>query len=352
MKTILKKRKDILLTIGILLLCFFVGIVISHILKENTTVPTVFVLGVLAISVVTDGYIYGIISALISVLAVNYAFTFPYFAFDFMDIGNIISGAVLLCCACLVCGLTARLKKQDMIKAESEKERMRANLLRAVSHDLRTPLTTIYASSSALLENYSELTPDQSRRILEGIKEDSGWLNRMVENLLSITKLDGDNVKVIKTETVLEELVDSILVKFAKRYPDQKVKIYLPDHFVTIPMDALLIEQVAINILENAVQHAEGMTKLWFAVYIKSGKAHFEIIDNGAGIPPEKLKRIFWGNIESETVPDGSRRNAGIGLSVCASIIKAHGGTISAENLKGGGSLFRFVLDMEDNADE
>lgn len=344
----MKKRNDILITAGILALCFLAGLVISHIFGEDSGVPAVFVLGVLGISVVTEGYIFGIISALLSVLAVNYAFTFPYFAFDFMDVGNVISGVVLLCCAGLVCGLTARLKKQDMIKAESEKERMRANLLRAVSHDLRTPLTTIYGSSSALLENYQELSQEQSRRILEGIREDSLWLNRMVENLLSITKLDGEGVKVIKTETVLDELVDSILVKFAKSYPDQKVKIYLPDSFVTIPMDALLIEQVAINILENAVQHAKGMTELVFAVYIKAGKAYFEIIDNGCGIPPAKLDKIFMGNMSTEEMADGGKRNAGIGLSVCASIIKAHGGLIEAENLKCGGSIFRFVLDMEE----
>ena len=107
-------------------------------------------------------------------------------------------------------------------------------------------------------------------------------------------------------------------------------------------------KQVVINILENAVQHAKGMTELLLAVYIKSGKAHFEIIDNGCGIPPEKKDKIFLGHTSSDEVPDGNKRNAGIGLSVCASIIKAHGGTIGVDNIKSGGSIFYFVLDMED----
>jgi len=114
-------------------------------------------------------------------------------------------------------------------------------------------------------------------------------------------------------------------------------------------MDALLIEQVLINILENAVQHAEGMTSLKFKVFTISGKAIFEIKDNGCGIPEEKLKDIFSGAYTTYCdMSDNKKNNAGIGLSVCASIIKAHGGDIKAENSKDGGCVFRFILNMED----
>ena len=181
--------------------------------------------------------------------------------------------------------------------------------------------------------------------MLKGIIEDSDWLCRMVENLLSITKLDGENVKIIKTETVLDELIDSVLVKFAKRYPDIKINVDIPEEFVTVSMDALLIEQVLLNILENAVQHAEGMTLLKFRVFTISDRVIFEIEDNGCGIPKDKLKDIFSGiYTTSLDISDGKKNNAGIGLSVCASIIKAHGGVIKAENVKTGGCIFRFVL--------
>ena len=226
---------------------------------------------------------------------------------------------------------------------------MRANLLRAVSHDLRTPLTTIYGSSSALLDNYDSFSDEQCRQMISGIKEDSDWLSRMVENLLSVTRLDGAKVDLIKTATVLDELIDSVLVKFAKRYPNRKVKVDLPDELVVIPMDALLVEQVIINILDNAVQHAEGMTRISLKVFTVSDKAIFEIKDNGCGIAEEKLPNIFTGCYSGGTVPsDGRKNNAGIGLSVCASIIKAHGGDICAENLEEGGCVFRFTLDTED----
>lgn len=340
--------KEVLITGAILCVCFVLCLIIQYIFKANTLIPAIFVLGVFLTSVITQGYIYGITAALISVLAVNFAFTFPLFTFDFTIPENIISAIILLVVTVITCSLTTKIKMQEVIKAESDKERMRANLLRAVSHDLRTPLTTIYGSSSALLDNYDNFTDEQSKQMLAGIKEDSQWLSRMVENLLSITRLDGAKVDLIKTATVLDELIDSILIKFAKRYPDKKVIVDIPEDIVVIPMDALLIEQVIINILDNSVQHAEGMTRITLKVFTISGKAIFEIKDNGCGIAEEKLKNIFTGCYSGGTAPsDGKKNNAGIGLSVCASIIKAHGGDIRAENLEEGGCVFRFALDTE-----
>lgn len=140
---------------------------------------------------------------------------------------------------------------------------MRANLLRAVSHDLRTPLTTIYGSSSAMLENEETLTREQKQQMLLGIQQDSQWLCRMVENLLSITRLDGSHVQIIKVPTVLDELIDSVLVKFNKHYAAYEVSVDIPDEMVVIPMDPILIEQVMSNLLENAVLHGTGLTQIW-----------------------------------------------------------------------------------------
>ena len=162
-----------------------------------------------------------------------------------------------------------------------------------------------------------------------------------------------NNVKIIKIPSVLDEFIDSVLLKFQKRYPDYDVIVELPDDFVSIPMDAMLVEQVVINILENAVQHAHGMTQLSLKVFTIADKAIFEIRDNGCGIEPERLKVIFQGYYHEDHVPSDSRRsNAGIGLSVCSAIIRAHGGDIQAQNRKSGGALFRFTLDMEDATDE
>ncbi|MBE6879335.1 MAG: PAS domain-containing sensor histidine kinase [Ruminococcaceae bacterium] len=341
--------KDILITVSTLVLCFALCLVIHNLLQIEEHITTIFVFAVFLISLTTNGYVYGIIASVIGTVAVNYAFTFPFFEVNFLIFKNLVSGIVMITISILTSALTTKVRRHEMIKAESEKERMRANLLRAVSHDLRTPLTTIYSSTSALLEE-KNLSDEQKENMLKGVKEDSEWLVRMVENLLSITKIDSGNVEIIKAPTVLDELIDSVIQKFKKRYPDQNINIDIPDDIVIIPMDSMLIEQVLVNILENAVQHAKGMTELALKVFILGNNAIFEIKDNGCGISHEKLDKIFTGlyNTKPEMV-DSQKRNAGIGLSVCATIIKAHGGDIKAENLKSGGAVFRFSLDIEDN---
>ena len=292
------------ITAIILAVCYGLCLAVHQAFRTDTLIPSIFILGSFLISILTDGYVYGIVSAL---------------------------------------------KRQKALKAEKEAAQMKANLLRAVSHDFRTPLTTIYGASSTLLENKASLSEEQQQQLLSGICSDAQWLSCMVENMLSITKLDSGNVKLIKSPTVLDELIDSVILKFHKRYPDQEVEIDIPDEFVVIPMDAILIQQVLINILENAVQHAKGMVHLGLKVFLVSDKAVFEVQDDGCGIPEEKLKSVFYGSHEAyEVSSDCKRSNAGIGLAVCATIIKAHGGKIKAENKKNGGALFRFYLDMEE----
>ena len=347
-----KKFFDGFFTIFILIISFGASILLqSFDVWEQIT--TLFVFSVFLISLITDGYLYGIVSAILSVFIINYTFTYPYFNMDFSVPESIISAIVMLIISLLTSMLTTKLKAWQLLKAEGEKERMRANLLRAVSHDLRTPLTTIYGASSSIIENYDKLNEEQKFQMAKGIKEDSEWLIRMVENLLSITRIDSGAVKLIKIPTVLEELIDSVILKFKKRYPKQQVSIDIPDELILIPMDAILIEQVMINILENAVHHAKGFTKLTLRVFVIDKKAIFEIRDNGCGIPIDKLERIFMGfNDKVEDTSDTKTRNAGIGLSVCATIIKAHNGDITAENAKDGGAIFRFTLLTEDVADE
>lgn len=341
--------KDILIMIVILSLSFGISLLFQNVFEVHEHVTTVFVFAVFLISLLTKGYVYGILAAFAGTIAVNYAFTFPYFSLNFTIPVNLISAVIMIIIAILTSALTTKLKRHEVIKAESDKERMRANLLRAVSHDLRTPLTTIYASSTTLLESNNTLTDEQRYKITECIKEDSEWLIRIVENLLSITRIDSGKVKITKVSTVLDELIDSVILKFKKRYPNQEVFIEIPDNIIVIPMDAILIEQVIINILENAVQHAVNMTKLSLRVFDIGNKAVFEIRDNGCGIAPENLDKIFTGYYESkDEIADGKKKNAGIGLSVCATIVKAHGGDIKAENSKDGGAIFRFTLDMED----
>lgn len=325
------------------------GLQFVHI-EEHIT--TLFVFAVFLVALVADKCWYGIVSAVIGTLMVNYAFTFPYFVLNFTIPANLLSAVIMIIIALLTSALTSENKRQQLLKTENEKERMRANLLRAVSHDLRTPLTSIYGSSSLLMESSDTMTETQKTEMLQGIKEDAQWLVQMVENLLSITRIDEGKVKIIKTPIVIDELIDSVVMKFAKRYPHQEIDLVLPEEIVIVPMDALLIEQVLLNLLENAMIHAEGMTHLALNVIHSKNVVIFEVMDNGCGIEEERMKALFTGTFEPEEgKADTQKHNTGIGLSVCATIIKAHDGIISAENRKEGGAVFSFTLAKEEEQD-
>ena len=340
---------DPLLGLGILAAAFGISLFLQQVCPSQSLVSMIFVLAVYLISLVTKGYLWGVLASFAGVLIDNYVFVFPRFAFDFITAENLIAAMVLLIVAIITSTLTTRLKEQERIKAETEKEKMRGNLLRAISHDLRTPLTTIYGSSSAIMENYDTLPKQQQIKLLGQVRDDSENLIRMVENLLSVTRVNDETVRVNKTPTVLEELIDAALMKFSKVYPNQPVEVSIPEEFISIPMDAMLIQQVLLNILENAVIHAKGMTKLMLTVYTIQGDAYFEIADNGCGIPKDRLDDLFTGQLYGSQTPSDSRRTGmGIGLSVCSTIIKAHGGEITAENRPQGGACFRFRLEMEE----
>ncbi len=345
--------KDALFSCITLIVTFGLNLVMQAIFQTQTLIPMIFVLGVFLISWRTQGYFWGIAASCVSVLAMNYAFTFPYYAIDLISPECVSAAVVMLIVSTLTGMLTTQIKHQEKIKAESERERMRANLLRAVSHDLRTPLTSIYGASSTILENYETLSKEQRLRLLKDVQEDSQWLIRMVENLLSVTRIDGQKVLLAKSPTVLEELIDTVLVKFRKRFPGISVDLQIPEEFVSIPMDAMLIEQVLMNLLENAVLHAKGMTHLMLSVTCENGYARFRVSDDGCGISADRLEKLFSGYLERSNTPsDGSRSNMGIGLSVCAAIIKAHGSEIKAVNRIPQGAEFTFSLKMEENHEQ
>ncbi len=341
--------KDAAFSLVTVMAAFGLNLWIQRWFDTRSLIPMIFVLGVFLISWRTQGYFWGVAASLISVLAVNYAFTFPYYAFDLISPECVASAVVMLVVSTLTGTLTTQIKHQEKIKAEAERERMRGNLLRAVSHDLRTPLTAIYGACSTVVEHYDSLQREQHLKLLQDMRADSEWLIRMVENLLSVTRIDGGQVQLQKVPTVLEELVDAVLVKARKRWPEQQIRVEIPEEFVSIPMDAMLIEQVLINILENAVIHAKGMENLSLSVTCRDGYAHFSITDDGCGIDPERMGQLFTGYLDRKDMPtDVGRSNMGIGLSVCATIVKAHGSEIYARNRKPHGVEFGFALEMED----
>ncbi|BCJ93768.1 two-component sensor histidine kinase [Anaerocolumna cellulosilytica] len=237
--------------------------------------------------------------------------------------------------------------EQRRILVSSEKEKMRSNLLRAISHDLRTPLTGILGASSAILDNYDRIDRETNEKLLKNIKDESQWLIRMVENLLSITRIREGTMNVTKAPEAAEEIVAEAISRIRKRFPETNLTVKVPEKVVIVPMDGTLIVQVLINLVENAIKHTPSGKLIEVNVREGINSIIFEVSDSGEGIPEEELSGIF------EYVPGGkgssdSTRGMGIGLSLCMSIIKAHDGSMEAKNKKDGGAVFRFYLPMEE----
>lgn len=318
--------------------------------QSNYYVSMLFVLGVFLIARTTEGYAYGMICSLIAVLMVNFFFTYPYFRFNFTLTGYPITIVSMLAVSVATSTLTTKAKLSAEAKLETEREKTRSNLLRAVSHDLRTPLTGILGASSAILENDQSLNTGERLQLVQDIQDDAQWLIRMVENLLTITRMDdGGEARVVKTDEAGEEVLGAAVAKFRKLHPQWNVSVRFPEEFFIVPMDAVLIEQVLMNLLENVVDHGESADHIWVALTREGQNAVFTVKDNGCGIDSQVLPRIFTGRLSANCGRDGdSKRNMGIGLSVCDTIIRAHNGSMEARNAAEGGAMFRVVLPLEE----
>jgi len=237
--------------------------------------------------------------------------------------------------------------EQHSIMIDSEKERMRSNLLRAISHDLRTPLAGILGASSVIRENGKALDEDTREKLNANIQEEAQWLIRMVENLLSVTRISENASNVTKKPEAAEEVVGEAVGRIQQRFPRREIAVRVPDEFLEVPMDGTLIVQVLINLLENAIKYSPENTPVEVRLQKIGDWAVFEVLDSGKGIPKEDLPYLFTDSAPGANRSPDSARGMGIGLTICRTIVKAHGGKIEAENRPGGGALFRFALPLK-----
>lgn len=316
---------------------------------SDNAVPMVFVLAVLLTARFTEGYFYGMFASVVSVFGVNFAFTYPYFEFNFSLTGYPLTFLSMFAVSMVVGMLTERVKRQDRIKAEAEREKIKANLLRSVSHDLRTPLTSIIGSANVVLEHYDTLSDEEKKELIDHVRDDAQWLVRLVENILSITRIKDNAVQLKKYPEAAEEIVSEAVDKFRKNR-SMPVRVRVPNELLMVPMDATLIEQVLVNLMENVFIHAKNATQIEVGISrIEGNKALFCVEDDGKGIDEDILPKLFeelFPHAKDSNV-DG-RRSMGIGLSACMSIVKAHGGDMHAENRERGGARVCFVLPIEE----
>lgn len=214
--------------------------------------------------------------------------------------------------------------EKEQVEMENEREKVRSNLLRAVSHDLRTPLTVI-SGIAETLSNSADLKETTRQKLLADIQDESQWLIRMVENLLSITRINMDTMKVNKTAEPIEEIIEAVYQHLKKVYPEGQVEISLPSEVTFIQADPILIEQALFNIVENAFRHGEEKQPVKLTVYQKNDQTVFEI-ENDGEIPLKQFEKIQTNLSSTSEVPVDSKNGLGIGLSIVKTIIHAHNG--------------------------
>ncbi|OOM80540.1 sensor protein KdpD [Clostridium sp. BL-8] len=246
--------------------------------------------------------------------------------------------------------ILAEIQKKSNLEIESE--RLRSNLLRSISHDLRSPLAGIKGSVSTIIETGNLISEKTRGELLQSVYDDTEWLIRLVENLLSMTRFDGGDMKVKKDTELVEEVVYEAVQRISKRSVDHEIKVTVPEAVIMAPMDGSLIEQVLINLIDNAIKFTPKNSLIEVKVYENEKDIIFEVIDNGTGIAEDILPHIFDRFFTNGDKISDSRRGVGLGLAICKSIVEAHGGTIAADNRENGeGAIFKFNIPKEGNGD-
>jgi two-component system sensor histidine kinase KdpD len=227
---------------------------------------------------------------------------------------------------------------------ETEAERLRTALLSSLSHDLRTPLAGIEGAASSLLDVGGSLRIEARRELAETILEESRRMTRLVANLLNMVRLETGALQVQKEWQPLEEVVGVALIRLDERLAGRQVTTSLPPDLPLVPIDGLLIEQVLINLMENALKYTPTGTPIDISARADPRAVTVEVADRGPGLPPGEEGRIFEKFYRSRE--QGRAIGAGLGLTICRGIVTAHGGRIWAENRPDGGAVFRFTLPL------
>jgi two-component system sensor histidine kinase KdpD len=241
----------------------------------------------------------------------------------------------------------ARLAEEaEQAQVRAETERLRNSLLSSVSHDLRTPLASITGAASTLLENEARLDAGTRRDLLEALHEEADRLNRLVQNLLEMTRLESGALQLHTEWHPVEEVVGAALGRFEKALGRRPITTRVPSELPLVPMDDVLIEQVLINLIDNVLKYTPADGPIEVTAEGGEGTVLIEVADRGPGLPAGEERRIFEKFHRGEGGP--TARGAGLGLAICRGIVRAHGGRIWAENRPGGGIAIRFTLPVKE----
>jgi two-component system sensor histidine kinase KdpD len=287
-----------------------------------------------------------IVASVLGVLAFDFLFVPPYYTLTVHDQQYTVTFAAMLATALLISTLTHRVRAQSRIAREAweraEAEFLRNTLLSGISHELRTPLASITGSASALKDASENLTLEQKRELIETIASEAERMERLIQKLLDMTRLESGGLVLNKQWQPLQEPLGAALHRLDRRLQGRAVHINLPPDLTMVQCDAIGIEQVMTNLIENALEHTPPGTAIDISARASERDVTVEIADRGPGLPPGTEQRVFEKFFRIR--PAEGQAGTGLGLAICRGIIEAHGGAITASNRSGGGAMFRFTL--------
>jgi two-component system sensor histidine kinase KdpD len=240
-------------------------------------------------------------------------------------------------------------QEKEKTEEDARSQKLRADLLRSISHDLRTPLTSIYGNASVLQQSASSLSPQEKQQMYDDISSDSMWLIEVVQNLLSITRLEGGEMSLHKQAELMDEVIDEALKHIDHAAKKHHITTEYGDDILLARMDARLMMEVIVNLVNNAVKYTQEGSEIHIHAWKESGQIHVSVSDNGPGMSDEQKRHAFemFYTGPNDRIAD-ARRSLGIGLSLCQSILHAHHGEISVKDSQPHGTVFTFTLPAEE----
>lgn len=270
---------------GILIAATLVGLLFSGLKIPEANIIAVYILGVLIISIITSSWMYSFLASVISVLAFNFLFTIPRFTLRAYDPSYPVTFGIMFLVALITGSLASRMKEYARESAQAamqiEKEQLRADLLRSISHDLRTPLTSISGNASNLLSNENEFSQETRMQIYGDIYDDSMWLIKLVENLLSVTRIEDGRMDLRMSAELMDEVIAEAMRHTDRNRDGRKIEVSSDEEFILGKMDARLIVQVVINLVDNAVKYTPEGAQIRIHTGKKDGMVVVSVSDTG-----------------------------------------------------------------------
>lgn len=347
--------RDALFSAAVLALSILISLWFDSLGFNEANIVTLSVLAVLVIAAFTSRRIYGLVASVFNVFAFNFLFAVPRFSLAFQDAGYLITFIVMFAASFVTSTLTIELKAQAkrsaVLALQAEREAMRTALLRTISHDLRTPLTSISGSADMLVNSGAVLSEAQKNQLCAGIYSDAKWLIGLIENLLSLTRIENGNIAINLQPELVGEVVEEALRHIDRRASEHRIVFHGAQDWQMALMDSQLIVQVIVNLVNNAIAYSGQGSTITIAAQRRGGDIVVEVADDGVGIPAAIRDRLFeWYVTGDDSAPDG-RRGLGLGLPLCRAILALHGGEIGVRDNAPHGTVFYFSLRAQEVSD-